>query len=143
MTQISPLPNESGHASITNVACEPPAKKAFKRTTKLSPADQVLLTVGQRLAEARKEDNCDVFAKNVGAKLRSLSKDQRLYAERVINETVFEAELGNLSRYARVNTGTLSESSSSRTSSVAYHDYQQDQRQDEYSLFNFGTFNNQ
>lgn len=75
MTQSSPLPNKSVHASITNVACEPATKKAFKRTTKLSPADQVLLTVGQRLAEAKKAGNCDVFAKSVGAKLCSLVKN--------------------------------------------------------------------
>ena len=41
-------------------------------------------------------DRFDIFGKLVACKLRSLPKQQQLIAEKIINETLFEAEMGFL-----------------------------------------------
>lgn len=69
----------------------PPKKKAD------SIVSDVLLSVQNHFKRpAIKEDRYDVFAKSVAIKMRELSKTQRLIAEKIINDTLFEAELGNL-----------------------------------------------
>lgn len=45
---------------------------------------------------ARKDEYFNVFSKNVTIKLRDLPKQQRLIAEKIINETLFEVEMDNL-----------------------------------------------
>lgn len=138
VAKSAPPPNIVCQASTSTAVSEPLSNKPFKRAyKKLSPADEVLAVVGKRLAEAKKEDDCDVFAKNVAAKLRKLSKEQRLFAEKVINETLFEAELGTLTRYATITTGSLVRSSpmlthSSPPPSMPFQtfEYQMDQRDD-------------
>lgn len=45
---------------------------------------------------AIREDRYDIFAKNIAIKMRELSKNQRIIAEKIINDTLFEGELGNL-----------------------------------------------
>lgn len=43
-----------------------------------------------------KDDRFDVFGKNVAIKLRDLPREQRLIAEKIINDTLFQAEMGQL-----------------------------------------------
>jgi len=43
-----------------------------------------------------KDDRFDVFGKNVAMKLRDLSNSQRVLAEKLINDILFEAEMNNL-----------------------------------------------
>lgn len=50
----------------------------------------------------RYEDQHDAFGRSVAWKLRRLPHIQRIFLEKLINDAVFEAELGNLSRYCRV-----------------------------------------
>ncbi|CAH2096532.1 unnamed protein product [Euphydryas editha] len=42
------------------------------------------------------EDRFDAFGKNIAMKLRDLPKQQRLIAEKIINDTLFQAEMGLL-----------------------------------------------
>lgn len=44
------------------------------------------------------EDRFDVYGKNVAMKLRQLPNDQRMLAEKAINDVLFEAEMGTLQR---------------------------------------------
>ncbi|KAG8246990.1 hypothetical protein J6590_067491 [Homalodisca vitripennis] len=102
-------------SNITSATPEP--KDSFKRQKKLSPCDQVLVNIGQRLATTKEEDHYDAFGKNVAQKLRLLNNEQRIYAQKIINDALFEAELGGLTRFATVNPGILY--SSSTTPSAA------------------------
>nr|CAH7746856.1 unnamed protein product [Callosobruchus chinensis] len=43
-----------------------------------------------------KEDRFDIFGKNVAMILRELPKQQRLLADQIINDTLFQAEMGTL-----------------------------------------------
>ncbi|KAG8248857.1 hypothetical protein J6590_032431 [Homalodisca vitripennis] len=63
----------------------------FKRKKKVE--DKVLETVSEKLSQLQREDQFDIFGRNVAAKLRSLPQEQRIYAEKRINDALFDAEL--------------------------------------------------
>lgn len=59
--------------------------------------NEVLLTVKEHFKKPRTtEDRFDVICKTVAMKLRELPKHQMLIAEKLINDTLFQAEMGNL-----------------------------------------------
>lgn len=73
----------------------------------------MLLTVKDHFRKpAIKEDRFDMSGKTIAIKLQDLPKDQMLFADRIINEALFIAEMGSLTlNYRVVNTAT----------EIAYH----------------------
>jgi hypothetical protein len=59
-------------------------------------SDNMLSLVISRLRDTKQEDKFDVIGKNIVSKLRSLPNDLRIYAEKLTNDVLFEAELSNL-----------------------------------------------
>ncbi|XP_038107343.1 uncharacterized protein LOC6032163 isoform X1 [Culex quinquefasciatus] len=53
---------------------------------------------GSYLYQPPAEDRFDVYGRNVAMKLRQLPNDQRMLAEKAINDVLFEAEMGTLQR---------------------------------------------
>lgn len=49
------------------------------------------------------EDEYDAIGRNVAAKLRNMRLDQRIIAEKLLNDILFEAQLGNLSRDSNIH----------------------------------------
>lgn len=49
------------------------------------------------------EDEYDAIGRNVAAKLRNMRLDQRIIAEKLVNDILFEAQLGNLHRDSSIN----------------------------------------
>ncbi|KAL0111380.1 hypothetical protein PUN28_012935 [Cardiocondyla obscurior] len=49
------------------------------------------------------EDEYDAIGRNVAAKLRNMRLDQRIIAEKLVNDILFEAQLGNLRRDSRIH----------------------------------------
>lgn len=49
------------------------------------------------------EDEYDAVGRNVAAKLRNMRMDQRIIAEKLVNDILFEAQLGNLHRDSSIN----------------------------------------
>lgn len=47
-------------------------------------------------------DRFDLAAKTWAAKLRELDSNQRIHAEKLINDVLYEAELGNLNRHCKI-----------------------------------------
>lgn len=68
---------------------------------KQNQGDDVLAMVGKRLALTRPEDKFDVIGKTWSQKLREMNGEQVLYAEKLINDILFEGQLGNLNRYCK------------------------------------------
>lgn len=98
LTQNSVSPGLSAHSSVSNQNAELNISTGpissygcpFKRKENLSTIDQILVAVGDRLAQVKNEDKFDFFAKNVAVKLRALgNNEQRIYAEKLINDTLF------------------------------------------------------
>lgn len=78
----------------------------------------MLRIVGDRLATVRQEDEYDVVGKNVAAKMRSLDPEQKIYAEKIINDALYEAQLKNLSRYSRLHNPESNEISAKRQPTI-------------------------
>ncbi|XP_011877795.1 PREDICTED: uncharacterized protein LOC105567495 isoform X2 [Vollenhovia emeryi] len=49
------------------------------------------------------EDEYDAIGRNVAAKLRNMRLDQRIIAEKLVNDILFEAQLGNLHRDSTIH----------------------------------------
>ncbi|KAG7207590.1 hypothetical protein KM043_009213 [Ampulex compressa] len=49
------------------------------------------------------EDEFDAIGRNVAAKLRNMRLDQRIIAEKLLNDVLFEAQLGNLHRDSNIH----------------------------------------
>lgn len=78
------------------------------RPSKKSLSDQeltndVLLSAKNHFKKPIKQDDrFDIFGKNVAIKLRDLEKNQRILSEKIINEALFEAEIGQLTTSHKV-----------------------------------------
>ncbi|RZB40369.1 uncharacterized protein BDFB_005149 [Asbolus verrucosus] len=94
LTSQSESLSESARSSPTSmfVPSEAPKNKRARR----EGAGEAF--IGQR----GEEDEFDLLGKIYANKLRHLEKNQRIYAEKIINDTLFEAQLGNLSRRCRL-----------------------------------------
>lgn len=49
-----------------------------------------------------KEDEFDVTGKHIGNKLRNVTRDQMIFAERIIMDVLYEAQLGTLNRSSKL-----------------------------------------
>jgi len=82
--------------TIQNEATRPNQKKSEQEKL----ITDVLLTVRDYLKRPspveQREDRYDLLGKTIAMKLRTLEKRQRLLTEKIINDTLFEAEMGNL-----------------------------------------------
>jgi len=54
------------------------------------------------LQDLGKEDVFEITRKNMASKLRILTKEQRIIAEKLINDVLYEAHLGSLTRNSRL-----------------------------------------
>ncbi|KAG8267286.1 hypothetical protein J6590_054683 [Homalodisca vitripennis] len=88
--KISEAPEE---LNIENVSAEQFMR--FPQTT----------SFGFKQSSVLKEDQFDVFGKHIAQKLRVLDNEQQIIAQKLINDALFEAELGSLYRNASINTG--------------------------------------
>jgi hypothetical protein len=68
----------------------------------MSPSYAVLSLVNDRLQDLGKEDMFEITGKNVASKLRILTKEQRIIAEKLIYDVLYEAQLDTLARNSRI-----------------------------------------
>ncbi|KAK7025488.1 hypothetical protein SK128_017607 [Halocaridina rubra] len=94
-----PLPHGQSPSfprTSTQEAMAEPNKKMEKR--KFDETDNLMALVGERLRASRPEDQFDTTGTYFANKLRALSTDQCIFAEKIINDVLYEASLRNLSR---------------------------------------------
>lgn len=75
------------------------AKKKKKASTR--PEDIVLEKVARQL-NLQIEDKFDVSGKGFANKLRDLPAERAVVTEKLINDLLFEAQMGNINRYSKV-----------------------------------------
>ncbi|XP_047492143.1 uncharacterized protein LOC125041327 [Penaeus chinensis] len=98
---------ETGEEPTPYPAAEPLRQTNTSGQTRLQKrlseehTNPVLNSTTERL-HLKTEDDFDITGKHVASKLRIVSQDQRIYAERLIAEVLFEAQLGNLSRECKL-----------------------------------------
>lgn len=72
-----------------------------KRTRNDDNVDELINNVGNcitKISHSKPLDNHDIFGQNVAHKLRNMTNEQRIYTEKLINDAIFEGELGTLNR---------------------------------------------
>ncbi|XP_060536073.1 uncharacterized protein LOC132708013 [Cylas formicarius] len=86
----------------SEILSRPTSSVSFTPTTskkKKSPEDSTGILISRACTQLeKKEDQFDTIGKNIASKLRNLPHEQRIYAEKIINDVLFEAELGCLNR---------------------------------------------
>ncbi|VVD04839.1 unnamed protein product [Leptidea sinapis] len=95
-TTIDEIPSPRSDIASVERLSEPQQDRSFKRQKKLSVpqhVDRTIEIIGNKISEITAEDKYDAFGKNVAHKLRSLPTNQRLLAEKIINDALFEAEM--------------------------------------------------
>jgi hypothetical protein len=68
----------------------------------MCPSYAALSLVKDRLQDLGKEDMFEITGKHVASKLRILTKEQRIIAEKLINDVLYAAQLGTLTRNSRL-----------------------------------------
>lgn len=82
---------------------QPPVKPVVVgKKRRQDSCDNILSVIGERLQSSRVEDEFDIVVMNLGNKLRRLSREQQLFAERLMIEVLCEGELGNLNRHSKI-----------------------------------------
>lgn len=78
-------------------------KKKKRKTKSEDQAEDVFAPLVERLRSSfNKDDQFAIFGKNVAAKLKVLPKETRLYTEKLINDLLFQAEMGNITKNTRI-----------------------------------------
>ncbi|XP_063223325.1 uncharacterized protein LOC134531555 [Bacillus rossius redtenbacheri] len=75
-----------------------PTTKKRKDCCDGTQTEKVMSLVSELLQTMTPEDSSDVFGKHVAYKLHALDENQRIFAEKFINDVLYEASLGGLSR---------------------------------------------
>jgi hypothetical protein len=97
---FSSLAPSSPSSDLTSNSIATP--KIFSKKRKMSPSYAVLSLVKDRLQDIGKENMFEISEKNLASKLRILTKEQRIVAEKLINDVLYEAQLGALARNSRL-----------------------------------------
>ena len=69
--------------------------------------EQLVTVIGEQIQNTPAEDQHDHFGKSLAAKLRNISSTQRIYAEKLINDVMFAAELGHLNSASVFNANPV------------------------------------
>jgi len=106
---------------------------------KCNKAEEVLEKVSKQL-DVEKEDQYSVIGKNIAFKLRDLPNEAKLVTEKIINDVLFEAQMGNITRHTRFNlqdTRTNVQLFHTSTPVVSQHSQRQTNLTEQY-YSNFG-----
>ncbi|CAH0717477.1 unnamed protein product, partial [Brenthis ino] len=98
--QLDVVEFESSEQSLTEES--PTANLTLpllKRQKRTPDSTQALTDLAIAYLKKPSENESDVIAKGWAMKLKRLKPDQRRYAEKIINDTLFEAEMGTLTRH--------------------------------------------
>ncbi|KAK3712882.1 hypothetical protein RRG08_034022 [Elysia crispata] len=102
LSTVSSCPTRINPSPIIDVPTTGPSGKTPKPAKR--KAEEQLLTMVQDHLKAPEEDENGAYAKTVAFKMRKLDPIQRFYAEKLMNDVLFEAGLEQLSRESYVMT---------------------------------------
>lgn len=94
--------------------------------------------------DVEKEDRYSVIGKNIAFKLRNLPNEAMLVTEKIINDVLFEAQMGNITKHTRFNlqdTRTNVQLFYTSTPIVSKHSQRQTNLTEQY-YSNFGEYLN-
>ncbi|XP_050316413.1 uncharacterized protein LOC126750740 [Anthonomus grandis grandis] len=100
-TNSRPQSAASTSRSITTPTVRRKKAKVSASVSGIS-ADDILIDVHKKLKNEDAEDEFAVVGKNVAYKLRKLSKETAMVAEKLIMDLLFEAQLGNIEKSSEI-----------------------------------------
>ncbi|XP_077289970.1 uncharacterized protein LOC143913829 [Arctopsyche grandis] len=103
-------------SSSASEMCDDEPLNVFKKRrkhTKMSIDESVLNKINKHLGNIKASDSFDIFGQHVACKLRMLPHFQKIFCEKVINDTLFMAQLGKLTVDAKIVHGGTSNSAPS------------------------------
>lgn len=98
--------SESTQSSSKMNSATPSLNKRRRLKPKKSPdqavdkADEILNVITAKLYNP--EDEFSLIGKNIAIKLRRLPKETRIFTEKLFNDILFQAELGNITEHTRI-----------------------------------------
>ena len=91
---------------VSATFAQPPCKK-MKKPSALISAEHLISVATSYLQ--KEEDEFLIMAKGYAAKMKKLTPDQLIFADRVITETLVEAQMGKLTRWTSLSTFSYDE----------------------------------
>lgn len=95
----TPTPTDRSHTPLPYF--RPPTSKR-----KLNTIDQMttdaLQIVGKKLTSMKEDDTYDIFGKYIADRLRKINPEQYTFAQKLIGDVIFEAEMDSLNRYCKI-----------------------------------------
>lgn len=92
-------PHTSASGYITSSSSRTSLKKQRRQTNSNDDrTTEVLQLAEEKLKEIKDEDAFDVFGKHIAFKLRSLTERQNMFAQKLINDVIFEAQMETLTK---------------------------------------------
>jgi len=85
---------------------ESSSRQSIRKKNKGGRCDEVWDLVAKKL-QSSSEGKFSAYAKYIAQELETLPKEMAMYCQRVINEAIFEAQMGSLNRTSRVITEPL------------------------------------
>ncbi|XP_063917034.1 uncharacterized protein LOC135132768 [Zophobas morio] len=97
LTQLSETSSVLTASSSTTIRT---SSQGRKRGRVIDPQEVLLNTIDEKSSQSTnyERDRFTVLGEHIGMKLRTLAPSQRIIAEKLINDVLFEAELNNLNR---------------------------------------------
>ncbi|XP_071054690.1 uncharacterized protein [Onthophagus taurus] len=111
-------------SSATSISSKSSTNKPRRQKKSKVDTDSILQVVGEKLQNSRAEDEFDIVGRNVAEKLRKLDPNMRIIAEKLINDTLFEGQLGTLNRYAHIIIPQVSQHSTKQHAHQPFYNYQ-------------------
>lgn len=101
------LLEEPSHESQTS-SVEPriSVPAGSRKRARPDPSDALLSVITERIQSTRHEDEWDLFGRTVACKLRRMHDDQRVIAERLVNEVMYHGLLKSLSADSTIGIRT-------------------------------------
>ncbi|CAH1978382.1 unnamed protein product [Acanthoscelides obtectus] len=95
-------PSTSALSSRSSPRLTKRSKQFKSHHQNINKADQILDIVATRLHHPA--DEFDLMGKSIAIKLRRLPREVRLYSEKLINDILFQAELGKVNEHTRITS---------------------------------------
>jgi hypothetical protein len=83
--------------------------KSLRTNKRKAPdsADEVLNLVALKLQSQEEHNKCSTFGKHIAEELSAQPEEMLKYCKKIINDAIFEAQMGTLNRTSRIVTDAV------------------------------------
>ncbi|KAK4301026.1 hypothetical protein Pmani_026809 [Petrolisthes manimaculis] len=126
------LEEPSHESQASSVEPHIPVPAGARKRARPDPSDALLSVITESIQSTRHEDEWDLLGRTVACKLRRMHDDQRVIAERLVNEVMYHGILKNLSANSTIgirtqltHTDTMADVHNRKSTTSSSNDVQQ------------------